>query len=232
MVKIVSIDVGLRTLSIAKEEYTNYENINIPKVKYGKNGEATEEYKNVLDVMSKTGEVLFIEIVDLGDKTEYFAGRSFDKLYTWLESLSSDKVFEESDVILIEQQMNTNSIAMALMHHIHAWIRIKLKSIKKTNNVVIYPSKNKTRVLGMALKMEDKNKKLVRVIKYQRKKWSIEQMHNWILKRNDQWTYNYIYKDQKTKKDDLCDVLLQSFSYLMMGSSMGSSPYTRNNKSL
>jgi len=217
-IKIISIDVGLRTLSISKECYSSLEPLNIQSSKrYNSLGESTELFKTSIDKVSKKGEVLFLEKIDLGDKKDYFAGRAFDTLYNWLDNISQDIQFSDTDVILIEQQLKTNYIATCIMHHIYCWLNLYYKNNKlNSTNIILYPSKNKTRILGMPLKVEsESSSKLIRVTKYQRKKWSIEQMKRWITLRNDSWALDYIFKENKDKKDDLCDTLLQSFSYIV-----------------
>lgn len=219
--RIISIDVGLRTLSISKEIYTSPPPSLPKKVpRYIPGGESTPEFKLFLDQVSKTGEVLFLEKIDLGERLDYFSGRSFDTLYDWLQQISDEIDFVNTDIILIEQQMKNNHIATAIMHHIHCWLRLHLRSSSSSSTVAsppikLYPSKNKTRVLGMALKLPDERGKLVRVTKYQRKKWSIQQIRRWIELRQDEWSMDYIFTQNKSKADDICDSLLQSFSYVV-----------------
>ena len=107
--------------------------------------------------------------------------------------------------------MRVNNMAIALMHHLHAYLLITYKDKK----VKLYPSKNKTRVLGAPLKVEDVNGKSKKVTKYQRKKWSTEQASKMLKDREDTEWWNHIFVTNKTKKDDLSDVLMQTLSYVI-----------------
>jgi hypothetical protein len=214
---IVSIDIGLRNFSLSKEHYDlssiSKKSIPIKTKRYEKDGSATEEMRNFVQQVALCGDVQYLDKQDLGDKKEYFSGRSFQNLYKWLSNLKEDNVWDDTDVVLIEQQMKTNYIATTLMHHLYAWLLIHYP----TKTILLYPSKNKTRILGMALKVEHKTTgKLVRVTKYQRKRWSIEQMKEIIQKRKDDWSYQYIFVENKSKRDDLTDILIQALSYIVL----------------
>jgi hypothetical protein len=211
--RITSIDVGLKTISLSQENYNMKSFKPLKKnEKYELNGVASQVMNDMINKISMCGDVEYLDKQDLGSKLDYFAGRSFHSLYSWLKVLDEDGVWSKSDIILIEQQMLVNRIASTLMNHLHAWLLIHYPS----KNIILYPSKNKTRILGMSLKCEHKvSKKIVRVTKYQRKKWSIDQMKVFLTNRKDDWSLNYIFVENKNKKDDLCDTLLQSLSYIV-----------------
>jgi hypothetical protein len=87
-----------------------------------------------------------------------------------------------------------------------------------TLQIVLYPSKNKTRVIGAPLKVDKVGKdgvsKLVKVTKYQRKKWSTLYAQTILTNREDQTWLKYIFETNKAKKDDLSDVIMQALSYI------------------
>jgi len=213
---VVSIDVGLKTLTICREEYElpEVEKI-VPPLKskrFLKDGEASDEYKTYVAKVAKLGNNTYLCKTELGSKVDYFTGTCYIQLYKWLDEVFADKVFEEADVILIEQQMKTNHIATAIMHHLHAWFLIKFS---RTDLVKLYPSKNKTRILGMSLKAENKQGKLVKATKYQRKKWSVEQCKKIFEDREDSTSIDFIFKTNKAKKDDLSDTVMQALAFIV-----------------
>jgi hypothetical protein len=211
--RIISIDVGLKTCSFCVEDYDDEitRQVVFPpkKERYNKDGSATEPMVEAIRQVSIVGQILFLEKKDLGDKKDYFSGEAFMELHTWLFDLFTRQAFNEVNVIVIEQQMNTNFIALALMHHIFAWCLIQFQ---QTIPVVLFPSRNKTRILGMQLKKEDSNEN---TSKYARKKWSWEQVDLLLQQRQDQLHHNLIFVENKAKKDDLADTINQSRAYLV-----------------
>jgi hypothetical protein len=126
--KVISFDIGLKTCSVAIEEYKlNDDDVKtlktqLPVCKYLKTGEATPEMKTFVQNVSRFGRVLHLEKKELGDKKAFYAGIAFTNLYVWCEQLSEH--LTSADIILIEQQMNCNKMAIALMYHLQAWLMI------------------------------------------------------------------------------------------------------------
>ncbi len=213
---VVSIDVGLKTLSCCREDYDmkKIEKITPPakSKRFLKDGEASAEYKTYVEAVANCGSNIYLSKTELGRKVDYFTGACYLELYKWLDEVEADKVFDGADVILIEQQMKTNHIATAIMHHLHAWLLIRYK---QTALVKLYPSKNKTRIIGMSLKAENKQGKLVKATKYQRKKWSVEQCKTIFEARKDASTIDFIFVQNKAKKDDLCDTVMQALAFVL-----------------
>jgi hypothetical protein len=96
------------------------------------------------------------------------------------------------------------------MHHIHSYFLIKFNSFK---SIILYPSRNKTRVLGAALSTISKQNKLVKTTKYNRKVWSVKTITNLLENRNDQQSLQFLQSERK--KDDLCDTVSQLLSYVI-----------------
>lgn len=212
MSSIVSIDIGLRTLSIYKE-YFNTDKaklIKYPKHCYNKLGEATEEMKQYVDNVGSCGTAAFIVKKDLGEKKDYFSGKALHNLFSFLDDIDRQNIFDDVEVIIIERQMLQNRIATALMFNIQSWFMITYGPFKK---VVLYPSKNKTRVLGAPLKKENESGKAQKVDKAFRKKWSTLRAFQILSIREDENTIDYIFNLNKSKKDDLSDVITQCLSY-------------------
>ena len=212
--KIISFDIGLKTCSVAIEQYDEsalsaFQSAAPPKTsRYIRHGEATDAMKTYIADIARCGSVVHLEKKDLGDQKAFYAGFAFVNLYAWCEELSEH--LTTADIILIEQQMNCNKVAIALMYHLQAWLLIH-----HANKVVLYPSKNKTRILGAPLKVDNEKGKLTKVTKYQRKKWSTQQADQMLKLRNDERWHKYIFVDNKSKKDDLSDVLMQTLSYVV-----------------
>ena len=76
----------------------------------------------------------------------------------------------------------------------------------------MYQSRNKTRVLGASL-MKEKNGKMIKSSKYNRKVWSVKLITELLTARKDE-TSLAILKNGK-KKDDLCDTVSQLLSYVV-----------------
>jgi len=211
--RIVSIDVGLKTFSLCCEAFDLAQlKSSAPSKRYGDYGGATPEFEKFVIDVGACGELVHLEKTDLGEKKDIFTGVAFLNLYNWLDTLKEKNVFEDIDCVLVEAQMKTNHIATALMHHLHAWF---LMTYRGEKIVKLYPSKNKTRVLGMPLKMINRNQKLTKATKYQRKKWSVEMCKKILEARNDEANIKNIWVTNKAKKDDLCDTVMQCLSYVV-----------------
>ena len=213
MLSIVSIDVGLRNLGICKENYPidSLKKCNHPKHFYDNTGKALPDMERFVNDIGVLGQLIYWERKDLGDKTAFHSQTAFINLIDWLDNLSNIGFFDNVNAILIEQQMKTNNIAMTLMHHIHCYLLIKFKKYKI---IILYPSKNKTRVLGASLTTNNKDGKLVKTTKYNRKVWSVKLISKLLENRKDDNSLNILKKEKK--KDDLCDTVAQALSYVIL----------------
>ena len=296
--RICSFDIGIKNFSVCIEDYdidkTSQSPLPIPKQKYKKGTlEATDEMKEFVSSIAALGKIIFLQRKELGERKHYFSGAAYHNLYNWVDELHP--YLQTTDVILIEQQMRVNNVALSLMSHLHAYLLIKycrhsyfefmkgksssssnsslyvqcLESVEskttldlsepETNikpkkgrkkklttvdthkteitqtthnaenatnpqnnpyspypcSVKLYPSKNKTRILGAALKEEDTDGKLKKVSKYNLKKWSVMEVDKILKQRKDEAWHNYIFKENKSKQDDLSDVIVQSLSYVV-----------------
>ena len=212
MLSIVSIDVGLKTLSIYKEYFDNdaAKQLQKPKMRYNKYGEAHDEMKKYVIDVARCGQCVFIEKKDLGDRKDYFSGKALINLIDFFDDLNAKDIFRDVNIIIIEKQLGKNPMATVLMHHIYSWFLVNFRTFKK---VILYPSKNKTRILGAPLKKEDENGKAYKVDKSFRKKWSTSKAEEILTEREDFETLKYIFSDNKSKKDDLSDTITQCLSY-------------------
>ena len=220
--RIASFDIGLRTCSMCVEDYKiDQQTLPQPpslKSRYDKTTkEASQAMQQYIDTIGLCGSIIHIEKRDLGDKKTFHGGYAFFNLYSWLDEL--DKHLSSCDIILIEQQMQTNSMALTLMNHLYSWLLVRYIHTQKRNMTIkLYPSKNKTRVLGAPLKLEEESLQgttLKAVSKYQRKKWSTEQANQLLQARADDIHHEYIFVTNKSKRDDLSDVIMQTLSYMV-----------------
>ena len=213
IISIVSIDIGLKTFSMFKEhfDYTKAKTIKKPKQCYKKNGEATDEFEEYVLNVAKCGSTQFIEKKEFGDRSDFFSGKVFISIIDYFDDLHfKQKVFDDVDVIIIEKQLGRNPMATVIMHHVYSWLLNQFRTFKK---IILYPSKNKTRILGAPLSDVDEEGKRVKMDKSFRKKWSTEKTQQILIERNDEKTYRYIFEQNKSKKDDLSDTITQCLSY-------------------
>jgi hypothetical protein len=131
-------------------------------------------------------------------------------LFVFLDEIEREGIFDDVDVIVVERQLSKNGMATGLMYYLQSWFMIQYGLFKK---IILFPAKNKTRVLGAPLKQEDDNGKTVKVDKAFRKKWSTLRAYQILELRDDQNTIRYIFEENKSKKDDLSDVITQALAY-------------------
>lgn len=220
MISILSIDIGLKNLSLCKEYYDMDEAKKIPKInkneRYNKDLTSTDKYKEYISKVIKCGALKMIDKTDLtkGGNATFITTQILLNLIDYLDSLNKKGYFEDLDLILIEKQLKTNPNAQVIEAHIHNYF---LMLYRDTIPVVLYPSKNKTRILGMELrKIDEKTNKMRKVIKRERKIWACEQALNLLTLRKDIQAIEYIFKKHKSKKDDLSDILIQCLSYVLI----------------
>jgi hypothetical protein len=220
MIGILSIDVGLRNLSLCKEYYDMTEAKKIPKVskneRYNKDQTSTDKYKEYINNVSKCGALKMIDKTDLtkGGNAKFITTKVLLNLIDYLDSLNKKGYFEDIDCVLLEKQLKTNPNAQVIEAHIHNYF---LMLYRDTIPVVLYPSKNKTRVLGMELrKLDEKTNKIRKVVKRERKIWACDQALQLLTRRRDIQAIEYIFKKNKSKKDDLSDILIQCLSYVLL----------------
>jgi len=212
---VLSIDIGIRTLSMYKESFDNDKAKIIPIVlnKYNKEGTATSEYISYYKQLYNLGTCLFISKKDIShnDNAKFISKEVICNLYDHLDNIYKQGLFDNVSDIIIEKQLHTNPNAQIIEHHIYGYFMLIYRNFK---NTVLFQSKNKTRVLGAPLKTVDKKDNKIRKIKKnERKKWSTDIAKEILECRNDISTLNYIYVLNKNKKDDLADTIVQCLAY-------------------
>ena len=208
--KGVSIDIGVHNFAIYIEEFdhNNIKTLSCPKAhRYDNNGEATEKFKTgVLNPVYSNGKKIFLDKVDLSDKKGVqFDVKTFINLTSYLDS-HMDK-FDDCSFVIIEQQMRNNPMAQRLEQHCVSWFTF---TYLDTKEIIIFPSKNKTRVLGAPKKVPDKKSGVLKKMsKPQRKKWACDEASKIFTSRNDMETMKLIFVTNKSKADDMSDVSSQ-----------------------
>jgi hypothetical protein len=220
MISILSIDIGLKNLSLCKEYYDIEKAKSIPKInkneRYTKDWISTEKYNSYINEVFKCGALKLLDKTDLtkGGCGKYIDTKILLNCMDYFDSLNKKGYFDDIDIILIEKQLKSNPNAQIIEAHIHNYF---LMLFRDSIEVILYPSKNKTRVLGMQLKkLDPETNKMKKVKKYDRKKWATEQAHRLLELRGDVQAVEYIFKKNKSKKDDLSDVIVQCLSYVLL----------------
>ena len=219
MLRVVSIDIGLKNFALLIEDF-NPDDLskikNIPQLqKYDKNLEPTKQFQEILNDVYKIGKVYFMDKVNLTEKKKKFVDDEIlISLTNYLDSI--ENVLSTCDIIVIEKQLQgkviRNNIAKRIEHHLHSYLIDKYKDAK---DLVIYPSSNKTKILG-APKFVQKDGIKKKMTKYQRKRWAEKIASDILILRGDYNNYNLIFKSGE-KEDDFSDTLvqLQSYKYKM-----------------
>jgi hypothetical protein len=217
---IVSIDIGIKTLTIYRERFNCTQAERIPKInkcrRYNADATSTEDYKKYIRSVAQCGTVVFLDKKDISNNNN---ARFVDNivllnLVEYLEDLNKKGVFNGVGTIVIERQMRTNPNAQIIEHHIHNYFLVLFRTFKQ---IINFQSKYKTRVLGAPLKCIDKKtNRLRKVKKHERKKWSTEIAEEILKLREDTDTHHFIFKTHKSKKDDLSDTIVQCLAYNLM----------------
>lgn len=210
----LSIDIGVHNMAFYIEEFdqSKIQSLNCPKShRYDDNGEATERFRTqVLNHVYTNGENMFLDKADLSqDKGVAFDVHLFINLTTYLDS--HIKEFDDCSFVIIEQQVKTNPMAQRLEQHCVSWFTF---TYLDTKEIIIFPSKNKTRVLGAPKKVPHrKTGKLSKMTKSQRKKWACDEASKILTLRDDMTTMKHIFVTNKRKADDLSDAIsmMQAF---------------------
>jgi hypothetical protein len=177
--------------------------------RYDTNGCATDNWKNTLHQIYKNGTKILLERVDLSEKKgNQFDLQTFINLTNYLDD--NVKQFDVCSYIIIEQQLKKNPMAQRLEQHCVSWFTF---TYLDTKQIIIYPASNKTRVLGAPKKVIDKNGILKKMTKIQRKNWACDEASKILNLRDDIHTIHHIFSENKSKKDDLSDVIVQLNSW-------------------
>lgn len=219
MLRVASIDIGIHNFALLIEDFNSDELSKIKNIpqpqKYDKNSEPTQKFHEILNNVYKIGKVYFMDKVNLTEKKKKFVDDEvLISLTNYLDSI--ENVISTCDIIVIEKQLQgkiiRNNIAKRIESHLESYLIGKYKDSK---NIVIYPSSNKTKILG-APKFIEKDNIKKKMTKHQRKRWAEKIASDILLLRCDYNNYNLVFKSGE-KEDDFSDTLvqLQSYKYKM-----------------
>ena len=204
----LSIDIGVHNMAFYIEEFDveKIKGLACPKIlRYDDNGCPTSRWKELLKKVYINGKKVFHDKVDLSaDKGTQFDVQTFINLSNYLESILEE--IDRCDFIVIEQQLKTNPMAQRLEQHCISWLTFMYLDSK---TIVVFPAKNKTQVLGAPKKLLDSKGKLKKMTKLQRKKWACDEAAYILNLRDDVESLHFIFSLNKSKKDDLSDVIVQ-----------------------
>ena len=206
--RALSLDIGVHNMAFYIEEFDvdKIKNLSCPKIlRYDDNGCPTDKWRELLKKVYTNGKKVFHDKVDLSeDKGTQFDVKIFINLSNYLESKIDE--LDKVDVVIIEQQMKTNPMAQRIEQHCVSWFTF---TYLDTKEIVIFPSRNKTQVLGAPKKLPDSKGKLKKMTKPQRKKWACDEAAYILNLRDDMDSLHFIFSLNRTKKDDLSDVIVQ-----------------------
>ena len=106
---VLSIDIGIRTLSMYKESFDNDKAKIIPIVlnKYNKEGTATSEFISYYKQLYNLGTCLFISKKDIShnDNAKFISKEVICNLYDHLDNIYKQGLFDNVSDIIIEKQL-------------------------------------------------------------------------------------------------------------------------------
>ena len=224
IIQIASFDIGKLNFAFYIEEIdvSKFESIkNIPSTKrYNANGTPTEEFRNILDIVSKNGNKVLLKKYDLTtkdvDKDKYF---DFNLCYNMVDVLDEyEEYWGNVDIIIVERQMSfrkkINTMALKLGQHCESYF---INKYGRDIKIIEFEAYHKTQILGaekILTTTKTGKKSYKNMSDYARKKWAVEEAFSILSLRDDYETMSEIGSIKK--KDDLSDVIiqLQAFKYL------------------
>lgn len=228
--KVLSIDIGVKNFAMCIEEFDeslveSYSKEFKSKFKStvsrcDSNNKATEEYNIFLNkFMVETCRTIFLKKIDFSEDEKFDKNKRGQLIlnnnifYSIIKNLDKFKEdFDSVDYIIMEKQLKTNPNAQTIEHHVHAYFIHRYGTNKEIEN---FESRHKTRVLCCPKKVM-KNDKLTKIDKSYRKKWTTDKVMNIMLDRKDNSMFDYIFKKNKSKADDLSDTICQAIAFILL----------------
>ena len=209
---MVSIDMGKKNFCIYIEET----NINVlkglPKTskeeRFNNDGTPTEKMRDLLLEVYKNGKTILHMNKDLTENTDKKKYLDTEIYYNMIDYLDSHKnYFDKCSIIVIEQQMNRNSMAIKLGQHCYSYFAVKYGRSKQ---IIVFPAYYKTILLGAEKVLSVRKNGMPKwktIDQRSRKKWAIEKAKDILNQRNEIEVLDKV-KTAK-KKDDLSDTICQ-----------------------
>lgn len=217
---LCSIDIGKKNFAfyveeVSLEHLSKIKNIS-KEQKYNTNGTPTQEMIEILDKVYINGKTILHENCDITQNCATNKKLDPETFYNMTDLLDKyTDYWDKCSYFIIEEQMKINQMACKLGQHCYSYFAI---NYGRSKNVIEYPSRYKTQVLGCekikGKQFKNGNYRWKTVSKPLRKKWSIKKATEILEKRGEKSVLDNI--QTKSKKDDLADTLtqLQSFKYL------------------
>jgi len=189
---VMSCDIGKRNFAISICEY-NIKTLQSYRQYIGNDTKITD---NVV----KSNKIIMMDLIDFVGYTNATLSQDIyvnivnylDRIKPWLDLCSC---------FVLEKQIKTNPEAISIEQHIYSYLVIKYEL---TKDIVSFPSKLKYYEMEFPKNIKKK---------YYRKKWACERIKGILTKSGDVDALKYIFDTHKSKKDDLSDTLLQSYSF-------------------
>lgn len=202
---IASFDIGKKNFAFCVERVTdfNQDSVFFYGKRYENDGTATQEFQSVINDICRNGELILMKNVDLTENTtsKYVDATMFANMIRVLDEYK--EYWEECDFVLIEHQMNINTMALKMAQNCFTYFVMKyieqVTSGKKT--IIDYAAYHKTKILGAPKKMT----------KPQRKKWAITTGMGILVERKDEENIQTVLSMKK--RDDANDCLTQTQSF-------------------
>jgi hypothetical protein len=196
---VASFDIGIKNFAFCVEE-SKHETYNLPLCeRYTDLGIPTNKMCSILENIYNNGNILLLEKYNL--ESSRCNQNVFVKLTAILDQYGD--YWDKCNVILIEKQMQykkkINPTALKIAQHTYSYFVFKYAKFKE---ILEYPAKNKTKVLGCGTDVKNI------------KKWAIEKALYICNKRNDTTSLDIINKNKK--KDDYSDTIIQLQSYKVL----------------
>jgi hypothetical protein len=230
---VLSIDIGTKNLAMCLETFdkTKLNELEITpeltkRKRYTSNGEPTPVFIEFLNKFYTIGKTIWLQKADITDddndkfvmcgkrRMRIVETTMLLRLNNFLKSIKKD--IDKADVIVIEQQLKTNPNAQYIQHHIQS---VFLMWYNLDKPIISFPSKNKTQILGAPKKVEIDGKIVKRLNKGNKnstKSWACDITNKILTLRNDENTKEFIFIKNKSKRDDLSDVIIQANTYFLM----------------
>ena len=229
---IASFDIGKKNFAFCVEKVNLDKIKSLPKVaiknRYNQNGTVTDSFKPVLLDIYNSGSICLYKNIDLTEIAATYS-KSDSKLkekkkyvdpelYIAMTNVLNDykEYWNLCSYFVIEQQMSFgtkhNTMALLLGQHCYSYFSIMYMSsvIDKSKHIFVYPSYNKTQLLGsekITVQLRNGSTRFKAIDKPMRKKWAVKNALEILTLRNDSEHLKILQTSKK--KDDLADVICQ-----------------------
>ena len=214
-INLMSFDIGIKNFAFYVEEfdYTQIQHYDSTQIQikdlYQSDYLPTPQFETILQQVYKSGKTILNVNKNLS-RTTTDTPKFGDQIvyYKMIQHMNEYKhILDTIDIFIIEKQLTRNIKATLMMQNIFCYL---LYNYGDTKEIYLYPSYNKTCVLGAPrnLVIQKNGKQKWKTLgNKERKKWAVEKAYHILSLRNESDVLNNI--KSKTKKDDLSDTIVQ-----------------------